>query len=30
MDAIFGIFSLGCGLYALYSYYLLKFKKVSM
>lgn len=27
MDAIFGIFSLGCGLYALYSYYLLKFKK---
>ncbi len=27
MDAIFGLFALGCGLYCLYSYYLLKTKK---
>ena len=27
MDAIFGLFALGCGLYCLYEYYLLKVKK---
>lgn len=27
MDAIFGLFALGCGLYCLYAYYLLKVKK---
>lgn len=26
MDAIFGLFGLGCGLYALYGYYMMKFK----
>ena len=26
MESIFGLFGLGCGLYCLYGYYLLKFK----
>ncbi len=26
MDSIFGLFGIGCGLYCLYGYYLLKFK----
>lgn len=27
MNGIFGIFALGCGIYCLYGYYMLKFKK---